>query len=70
MSSKEPRTLGQGRRPAAYYQRQGEHSPWQILNRNLHDDKVGFLATVILSEGVDEGEDQRRCEYEISKEYA
>jgi len=41
---------------------EGEHCPWEQFNRDLNNDKVCLFPTVVLCEGVDEGEDERRCE--------
>lgn len=44
---------------AAEHKGQGEHRPWEELDGDLHDDEVGFLAAVVLCEGVHEGEHER-----------
>ena len=58
VSSKQSRPFRKSCRPAAHYQGQREHCPWQVLNGYLHNYEVGLLASIVLCKGVDESEDE------------
>src|ERR1700761_8711142 len=62
MRCKHTRRLLQGCLRATHDQGECKHCPGKQLDRNLQDNKMGFLATVILRVGVNECEHEGLCE--------
>jgi len=51
-------------------QSEGKHRPWKQLDGDLEDDKMGLLATVVLGESINEGQEKSLGENHGSKNQA
>lgn len=68
VSGKDTASLLQRSCRSTHNQGECEHGPRQQLNRYLEDDKMGFLATIVLCESINERKHESLCEDSGTKE--
>ena len=61
MGGNYPHAIAQGCRPSASHEGKPKCCPWQEFDGDLNHKEIGLSASIVLGEGVDEGEDQSYC---------